>query len=48
MAPMHAKTLMFALQDNIKKYENKFGEIKIAKHDSKGLGIKLPDDTLPN
>ena len=29
MAPMHAKTLMMALQDNIKKFENKFGEIKI-------------------
>ena len=48
MAPMHAKTLMLALQDNIKKFENKFGEIKIAKTDSKGLGIKLPDDVLPN
>ena len=30
MAPIHAKTLMLALQDNIKKYENKFGDIKIA------------------
>ena len=48
MAPMHAKTLMFALQDNIKKYENKFGEIKIAKTDPKSVGIKLPDDVLPN
>ena len=24
MSPMHVKTLMFALQDNIKKYEDKF------------------------
>ena len=28
---MHAKTLMMALQDNINKYENKFGEIKVSK-----------------
>ena len=34
MAPMHAKTLMMAMQDNIKKYEDKFGEIKITKSTS--------------
>ena len=48
MAPMHAKTLMMALQDNINKYENKFGEIKVAKNATIGSGIKLPDDILPN
>ena len=48
MAPMHAKTLMMALQDNIKKYENKFGEIKIAKGASPNPDFKLPDDVLPN
>ena len=48
MAPMHAKTLMMALQDNINKYENKFGEIKIAKNSFTNSGIKLPDDVLPN
>ena len=48
MAPMHTKTLMMALQDNIKKFENKFGEIKIAKGPSPGLNLKLPDDVLPN
>ena len=48
MAPMHAKTLMMALQDNIKKYESKFGEIKIAKGETPGAGFKLPDDVLPN
>ena len=36
------------LQDNIKKYENKFGEIKIAKGTTPGPGFKLPDDVLPN
>ena len=48
MAPMHAKTLMMALQDNIKKYENKFGEIKITKGRTSGAAFKLPEDILPN
>ena len=48
MAPMHAKTLMMALQDNIKKYENKFGEIKVEKGGSVTPNFKLPDDVLPN
>ena len=48
MAPMHAKTLMMALQDNIKKYENKFGEIKITKGTTAGAAFKLPEDILPN
>lgn len=29
MTAQHAKLLMHALEDNINKYENKFGEIKI-------------------
>ena len=48
MAPMHAKTLMMALQDNIKKYENKFGEIKVPKGGRPTPDFKLPDDVLPN
>ena len=48
MAPMHAKTLMHALQHNIKKFENKFGEIKTPSHDSSTAGFKLPEDVLPN
>ena len=48
MAPMHAKTLMMALQDNIKKYEDKFGEIKITKGKNLGPELKLPKDVLPN
>lgn len=48
IAPMHAKTLMMALQDNIKKYESKFGEIKIVKGVAPGPQFKLPDDALPN
>ncbi|MBQ7878081.1 MAG: DUF3467 domain-containing protein [Bacteroidaceae bacterium] len=29
MTPEHAKRLMFALQDNVKKYEAQFGEIRM-------------------
>ena len=49
MSPMHVKTLMLALQDNIKKFEGKFGEIKLHKKDGSGNPqFKLPDDVLPN
>ena len=49
MSPMHVKTLMLALQDNIKKYESKFGEIKVPKKGESGQPqFKLPDDVLPN
>ena len=48
MAPMHAKTLMFALRDNVTKFEKKFGEIKVPKQEVKMPGIKMPDDILPN
>ena len=37
MAPSNAKSLVMILQDNIKKYEDKFGEIKI----NKGKNILL-------
>ena len=46
LAPMHAKTLMLALSDNIRKFENKFGEIKI--HKGNQGDFKLPKDMLPN
>ena len=48
MAPMHAKTLMMALKDNINKYENKFGEIKVTKGKGPAPNFNLPDDILPN
>ena len=49
MSPMHVKTLMFALQDNIKKFEDKFGEIKVLKKGEMNKSqFKLPDDVLPN
>lgn len=30
-SPSHAKRLLLALQDNLKKYEERFGKIEIAK-----------------
>ena len=45
ISPMHAKTFLAALKDNIEKYEKKFGEIKVIKNK------KMPNfnkDTLPN
>jgi hypothetical protein len=49
MAPMHVKTLMIALQENIRKYEDKFGEIKVAKQEKlTPTSFKMPDDVLPN
>ena len=32
MAPEHAKRLLIALNDNVKKYENMFGEIQLAQN----------------
>ena len=49
MAPTHIKTLAKILQDNIKKYEDKFGKIKSqAPEGIQQLGFKMPDDVLPN
>ena len=46
ISPMHVKTFIRALDDNIKKYEKKFGEIKVISNAPK---FKLPDkNTLPN
>lgn len=33
MAPEHAKRLLIALQENVRKYESVFGEIRIAGND---------------
>ena len=47
MSPVHLKTLVRALQDNINKYEDKFGKI-VVKSDGKSPKFNLPDDILPN
>ena len=49
MTPQHAKLLMRALEENIGKYEMKFGEIKIHGDDpSAGYGFQpvLPDEKV--
>ena len=50
MAPQHAKAYLAALNDNIKKFESKHGEIKMP---TKGegfssFGVKPPEENLPN
>ena len=48
MSPMHAKTLLSALKDNIDKYEKKFGEIKVIKNKQIPNLNPISKDTLPN
>jgi hypothetical protein len=38
MTPQHAKMLLNAIRDNIDKYENKFGEIKLV---GEGMGSQV-------
>ena len=42
MAPQHAKSLAAALEDNLKKYEKQFGEIKLhgSPNNSKNMGFQ--------
>jgi hypothetical protein len=43
MTPQHAKLLLGALKDNIAKYEEKFGEIKIQGEDAgTPYGFQIP------
>lgn len=43
MTPQHAKSLSKALNDNIEKFENEFGEIKVLGEDpAKQFGFKPP------
>ena len=41
LSPEHAKRLLFALQDNLAKYENQFGKIQIAGTPAKGSTIPM-------
>ena len=47
ISPIHAKTFMLALKDNIKKFEQKYGEIKTGKNNLSPQ-FKMPKDNLPN
>ena len=48
ISPMHAKTFLNALQDNIEKYEKKFGEIKVVKNKQVPNFNPINKDILPN
>ena len=49
MAPPHAKAFLNALNDNVNRYEKKYGDIKIQGKEGFGdFGIKSPTDVLPN
>ena len=50
MAPQHAKAFLGALNDNIKKFEAKNGEIKMPDRGEgfSSFGVKPPTDVLPN
>ena len=42
MTPAHAKMLMNALDENIKKFEGSFGAIKVPGTDEKNIGFQSP------
>jgi len=44
-APQHAKSFLMALQDNIRKYEEQHGEIKLqgVEGQAKSIGFQQPD-----
>ncbi len=44
-APQHAKSFLLALQDNIKKYEDQYGEIKLQGIDNKSKNIGFQQGT---
>ena len=48
ISPMHAKTFLMALKDNIEKYEKKFGAIKVIKNKQTPKFNLLNKDILPN
>ena len=49
MAPSHVKAFLNALSDNVLRYENKYGEIKVpGKESFSPFGVKPPEGTLPN
>jgi hypothetical protein len=42
MTPAHAKMLLKALEDNIKKFESQFGQIKLQGIEEKNIGFQSP------
>ena len=48
ISPVHAKSFSKALEDNINKFEKKYGEIKTPSNSLPSSIIKLSKDKLPN
>lgn len=48
LTPIHAKTLLYTLKDNIEKFEAKFGEIIIPPPDDVTTPSFPPQKNLPN
>lgn len=46
LTPQHTKSLLKALEENIKRFEDRFGEIKTGpdKHESKNIGFQTGTD----
>jgi len=42
MTPAHAKMLQKALEDNLKKFESQFGQIKLQGIEEKNIGFQMP------
>lgn len=42
MTPQHVKLLLKALEENIKKFEERFGEIKVFEKDKREIGFNAP------
>ena len=42
LTPEHAKRLLFALQDNVARYESQFGKIKTDNNNSNNGGTYIP------
>ncbi|MBA7704716.1 hypothetical protein ES703_113534 [subsurface metagenome] len=49
MAPLHVKAFAMALNENIRKYEARFGDIQVSQDEwARELGFKLPPDAVPD
>lgn len=49
MAPLHVKAFAIALNENIRKYEARFGDIQVSQDEwAREFGFKLPPGTVPD
>jgi hypothetical protein len=48
LTPIHAKTLLYTLKDNLEKFEKKFGEVTIPPPDEGIMPPFPPQSNLPN